>query len=103
MVRPPSSDIPQNKGGYYPRPMAPPPPPAPPPPQRRILDHLLKLESEGGSPPTYREIAADLGWRAAGTVRDHVQALSRKGLLVPSRLARGLRLTDAGRPGADGL
>ncbi|OGP77723.1 MAG: hypothetical protein A2Z26_02080 [Deltaproteobacteria bacterium RBG_16_66_15] len=81
MVRPPSSD--------------------PTPPQRRILDHLLKLESEGGSPPTYREIAADLGWRAAGTVRDHVQALSRKGLLVPSRLARGLRLTDAGRQAAD--
>lgn len=67
------------------------------PPQRRILDHLLKRESEGGPPPTYREIAAALGWRAPGTVRDHVQALSRKGLLVPSRLARGLRLTDAGR------
>jgi CRP-like cAMP-binding protein len=69
----------------------------PTPPQRRILDHLLKRESEGGSPPTYREIAAALGWRAPGTVRDHVQALSRKGLLVPSRLARGLRLTDTGR------
>ena len=69
----------------------------PTPPQRRILDHLLNRESEGGSPPTYREIAAALGWRAPGTVRDHVQALSRKGLLVPSRLARGLRLTDAGR------
>ena len=77
MVRPPSSD--------------------PTPPQRRILDHLLKRESEGGPSPTYREIAADLGWRAAGTVRDHVRALERKGLLVSSRLARGLRLTDAGR------
>ncbi|RJP22679.1 MAG: hypothetical protein C4529_05030 [Deltaproteobacteria bacterium] len=77
MVRPPSSD--------------------PTPPQRRILDHLLKRESEGASPPTYREIAADLGWRAAGTVRDHVRALERKGLLISSRLARGLRLTDAGR------
>jgi CRP/FNR family transcriptional regulator len=73
----------------------------PTPPQRRILEHLLKRESEGGSPPTYREIAADLGWRAPGTVRDHVRALSRKGLLVPSRLARGLRLTDAGRQAAD--
>ena len=80
MVRPPSSD--------------------PTPPQRRILDHLLKRESEGASPPTYREIAADLGWRAPGTVRDHVRALERKGLLVPSRLARGLRLTDAGREAA---
>lgn len=80
MVRPPSSD--------------------PTPPQRRILGHLLKRESEGGSPPTYREIATALGWRAPGTVRDHVQALSRKRLLVPSRLARGLRLTDAGREAA---
>ena len=80
MVRPPSSD--------------------PTPPQWRILDHLLKRESEGGSPPTYREIATALGWRAPGTVRDHVQALSRKRLLVPSRLARGLRLTDAGREAA---
>lgn len=77
MVRPPSSD--------------------PTPPQRKILDQLLNRESEGGIPPTYREIAAALGWRAAGTVRDHVRALSRKGLIVSSRLARGLRLTDAGR------
>ncbi|MHB1024599.1 MAG: Crp/Fnr family transcriptional regulator [Desulfobacteria bacterium] len=74
-----------------------PPPSDPTPPQRRILDHLLKRESEGGSPPTYREIATALGWRAPGTVRDHVRALSRKRLLVPSRLARGLRLTEAGR------
>lgn len=72
----------------------------PTPPQRKILDHLLKRESEGGSPPTYREIATALGWRAPGTVRDHVQTLHRKGLLVPSRLARGLRLTDAGREAA---
>jgi CRP/FNR family transcriptional regulator, dissimilatory nitrate respiration regulator len=74
----------------------------PTPPQRRILYHLLNRESEGGLPPTYREIAADLGWRAAGTVRDHVRALERKGLLVPSRLARGLRLTDAGREAVRG-
>lgn len=73
---------------------------APTPPQRRILAHLRKRESKGGSPPTYREIATALGWRAPGTVRDHVQALSRQGLLVPSRLARGLRLTEAGREAA---
>lgn len=72
----------------------------PTPPQRRILDLLLEREAEGGSAPTYREIAAALGWRAPGTVRDHVQALSRKGLIVPSRLARGLRLTGSGREAA---
>jgi CRP/FNR family transcriptional regulator len=73
----------------------------PTPPQRRILENLLKRESEGGIPPTYREIAAALGWRAAGTVRDHVRALERKGLLISSRLARGLRLSDAGREATD--
>ena len=101
-------EVPQSGGpalapyrcGVYHRSMVRPPSSDPTPPQRRILDHLLNRESEGGSPPTYREIAAAMGWRAAGTVRDHVRALSRKGLLVPSRLARGLRLTDAGREAA---
>lgn len=68
--------------------------------QRRILAYLQRRELEGGFPPTYREIATDLGWRAAGTVRDHVLALVRKGLLSRSRLARGLRLTEAGREAA---
>lgn len=42
-----------------------------------------------------------MGWRAPGTVRDHVRALVRKGLVSRSRLARGLRLTDAGRETAE--
>ncbi len=75
---------------------------APTPPQRRVLDLLLKREVEGGPYPTYREIAADLGWRAPGTVRDHVRALVRKGFLSRSRLSRGLRLTEAGRKTAGG-
>ena len=89
-----------HKCGVYYQNMSRSPSNAPTPPQRRVLDSLQKRENEAAPPPTYREIAAELGWRAAGTVRDHVRALERKGLLVPSRLARGLRLTDAGREAA---
>ena len=60
MVRPPSSD--------------------PTPPQRRILDHLLKRDSEGGSPPTYREIAAALGWRAPANRPPRFQVLDPQAL-----------------------
>jgi len=70
---------------------------SPTPPQRRILIFLLERENARQIPATYREIAAALGWRAAGTVRDHVQRLSRKGYLARSRKARSLRLTDSGR------
>lgn len=70
---------------------------APTPPQTRILRLLRERELAGRLPPTYRELALELGWRAPGTARDHVRALVRKGLLSRSRLARGLRLTDAGR------
>lgn len=69
----------------------------PTPPQRRVLGLLLEKEAAGQIPPTYREICGTLGWRAPGTVRDHVRALVRKGLVSRSRLARGLHLTDAGR------
>jgi CRP-like cAMP-binding protein len=70
------------------------------PPQRRVLMFLLERENARQIPPTYREIAAVLGWRAAGTVRDHVHQLSRKGYLARSRKARSLRLTDSGREAA---
>jgi len=72
----------------------------PTPPQRRILTFLLERENAGQIPPTYREIAAALGWRAAGTVRDHVHLLVRKGYLSRSRKARSLRLTGSGREAA---
>ena len=73
---------------------------SPTPPQRRILVFLLERENAGQVPATYREIAAALGWRAAGTVRDHVRVLVRKGYLARSRQARSLRLTDSGREAA---
>ncbi|MEW6721451.1 MAG: cyclic nucleotide-binding domain-containing protein [Thermodesulfobacteriota bacterium] len=74
----------------------------PTPPQKKILVLLFAKEFAGQPPPTYREIAAELGWRAAGTVRDHVGSLVRKGFLSRSRVSRGLRLTNAGRVEARG-
>jgi CRP/FNR family transcriptional regulator len=74
------------------------------PSQLKVLRLLLQLES-AGRPPTYREIAAACGWRAPGTVRDHVRALTRLGMLTTSRQARSLRLTEGGRAlvaGAEG-
>ncbi len=70
--------------------------------QRKILRLLLERELSGMPPPTYREICAATGWRATGTVRDHVAALVGKGLVSRSRLSRGTRLTDAGRAEARG-
>jgi len=61
---------------------------------------LFERENAGQVPATYREIAAALGWRAAGTVRDHVHLLARKGYLARSRKARSLRLTESGREAA---
>lgn len=61
---------------------------------------LFERENARQVPPTYREIAAALGWRAAGTVRDHVHLLARKGYLARSRKSRSLRLTHSGREAA---
>jgi len=67
--------------------------------QQRLLQFLRRREQQG-HPPTYREIAAELGWKAVATARDHVRALARLGLVVPSRQARGLRLAAGGRRSA---
>ena len=71
----------------------------PTPSQQRLLQFLRRREQQG-HPPTYREIAAELGWKAVATARDHVRALARLGLVVPSRQARGLRLAAGGRRSA---
>lgn len=74
----------------------------PTPPQRKVLGMMLEREASDQTPPTYREIGAAFGWRSNSTVQDHVRALAGKGLVSRSRLARGLRLTDAGRAEARG-
>ena len=65
--------------------------------QVRILRHL-RLADEDGRRPSYRELAESFGWKAVATVRDHVVAMQEKGLVtLDPRLARSLRLTEAGR------
>ena len=49
--------------------------------------------SRSGRPPTYRDIAHELGYEAVGTVQDHIRALIRKGFLQKEPgVARGIRL-----------
>ncbi len=50
--------------------------------QLRVLDVLRARVESGDSPPTYRELQEELGFRSTGSVRDHLRALQRKGYLV---------------------
>lgn len=53
--------------------------------QARILECIERVMAETGRPPTYREIAKDLGLSAVGTVQDHVRALKQKGYLTQAK------------------
>lgn len=61
--------------------------------QRRVLEFIEERRRGTGVPPTYREIQEHFGYRAVGTVQDHVKALVRKGYLAPTALGdrRGAR------------
>lgn len=51
------------------------------PKQKQVLQCIETHLAEHGRPPSYREIAADLGVTAVGTIQDHVRALRSKGYL----------------------
>lgn len=61
--------------------------------QQAILDFIEQNMAEAGFPPTIAEIAAAFNVRSTNSVRGHLQALARKGVieLVPS-VSRGIRL-----------
>ena len=63
--------------------------------QQQILDWIRSFIDARGMPPTRAEIAAGLGFAAASSAEDHLQALAKKGALelVPGA-SRGLRLKD---------
>jgi repressor LexA len=63
--------------------------------QQQILDWIRGFIETRGMPPTRVEIAAGLGFSAASSAEDHLQALAKKGVLelVPGA-SRGLRLKD---------
>ena len=69
--------------------------------QSRILDYIRREVSARGNSPTYREIAAEFGFRSPRAAVDHVEALARKGYLrLHRRRSRGIeilvRSADAG-------
>lgn len=60
--------------------------------QKKVLDYIEHFLRTQGLPPSYREIGAALGYKAVGTVQDHVKALIEKGYLEKAELSqkRGL-------------
>lgn len=62
--------------------------------QSEILKFIRATCEVSSIPPSFREIQSHFGYRAVGTVQDHVRALMRKGYLEESagetRKARGL-------------
>jgi repressor LexA len=61
--------------------------------QQAILEFIQQSVAEAGFPPTIAEIAVAFDVRSTNSVRGHLQALARKGVieLVPSA-SRGIRL-----------
>jgi len=63
------------------------------PKQAKTLALIEESISQTGRPPTYRDLAREMGYDAVGTVQDHIKALIKKGYLQKEEgLARGFRL-----------
>lgn len=60
-------------------------------PQQDILQFIRTRCRETGVPPSYREIQHHFGYRAVGTVQDHIRALRRKGYVERPKVARAAR------------
>ncbi len=60
--------------------------------QRAVLKLIASRQQERGAPPTLEEIREHFGWRAIGTVQDHLRALVGKGYLRKGRGARTLEV-----------
>lgn len=52
--------------------------------QKALLDFITAYQEENGFSPSYREIQKHFGYKAVGTVQDHVRALIQKGALQKS-------------------
>lgn len=65
------------------------------PVQAEVLSAMRRRAEAGEPMPTYRELRDEFRWRSTGTVRDHLQALERKGYLELSGPGhRRIRLTE---------
>jgi repressor LexA len=61
--------------------------------QQQILDLIESAIARTGAPPTRAEIASELGFKSANAAEEHLQALSRKGVIeLVSGTSRGIRL-----------
>jgi repressor LexA len=65
------------------------------PVQEQVLSALRRRAEAGEPMPSYRELRAEFRWQSTGTVRDHLQALARKGYVELSGPGhRSIRLTE---------
>lgn len=60
--------------------------------QREVLRFIAEQQEGKGITPTLEEIREHFGWRAIGTVQDHIRALVRKGYLKRGHGARRLEI-----------
>ena len=68
--------------------------------QKRVADVFRRRSTEGGAPPTLRELCREFGWSSTGTARDHVRALVQKGVLhAAAGRSRGACLGSVGAAG----
>ena len=63
--------------------------------QTQVLAALRARVDSGDPAPSYRDLCAQFGWSSTGTVRDHLRALARKGLIsLGGGRARQVRLVE---------
>jgi len=61
--------------------------------QRQVLEFIQNYQTDRGTTPSLREIAAAFRFRSMNAAADHVRALRRKGRLTgPARRARALQI-----------
>ena len=59
--------------------------------QQQVLGLIQRAIAQSGAPPTRAEIATELGFRSANAAEEHLQALSRKGVIeLVSGTSRGM-------------
>jgi len=67
--------------------------------QRKVYEEIEQAISSGSMTPTLRELCSRFRWASTGSARDYVDALVRKGYLIPAGgRARGYRLANKQRP-----
>lgn len=62
--------------------------------QKTILKIIAETVDKSGYPPSYQEIADQLGFNSKNAVKKHIDALVSKGYLQKDGLARSLKILD---------